>query len=113
MDVLEIESASSHSYSVQEVRRRERNANKWPVVVSFTCVDFFTVHTPELSLGEVIRHRLKNLFLFTFLGEDNAHVEGWRNSETEDSVNVGADDLQMHEGHEQFLEALSGGLVEL
>ena len=64
-------------------------------------------------VGQVVRHRLKNLTLITSLGEDNAHVELWWNSKSEDSIDVGADDLKMHECGEQLLEAFSCSLVQL
>ena len=98
---------------MQEVRRGELDADKWPVIVSLGSINLFSVHVLEFTVSQVVGHRLQNLPLVSFLREDDSHVEVWWNAESENAINVSADYLQVHQRAKQLLEALSCCRVQL
>lgn len=98
---------------MQEIRRGQCHVHEWPVVVSFTCIHLFTVHVLELGVSKVVGQILENLPLLAPLWNHQTHIETRRNTEPKHAINIHADDLQVHQGGEEFLEAFASSLMKL
>jgi hypothetical protein len=100
-------------YGVQEVGRGERYAHERPVIIRFTRIHLLTVHLTEFLFSEVIRQYLQNPLFLTFSGEHKSDIECRWNTKAENSINVDADNLQVHQSGKQFLETFGRRLMQL
>jgi len=104
---------ASSSHSVDVFWNRQGNTDKWPEIV---CVLLFlrvllAVHLFEALFGQHVHHVEHDGLLGALSGHDNSEPElGW-DTEAEDTVDVGADDLEVHEGDEEFFVSILCSLM--
>ena len=64
---------------------------------------FLTVHFFQAWFSKDLHHLNEAAFLLSLVRHDYSQEElGW-DAESKDSVNVGTDDLEVHERHKEFL----------
>lgn len=84
--------------------RSEREANEWPIVILFLSVHLFTVVFQKMSLSQAGVHLSKDGSLSTLLGANETNNELLLNAEAENTLDVGTNDLEVHESGEAVLE---------
>ena len=92
----------------------EWDCHEWPIVILLTCIDLLSVHLLQVLLCQDLSHLQQDGLLSVLSWKDSSDCELlWLNTESQDSIDVGSNDLEMHQGLEYLLERVSGDLVEL
>jgi len=70
-----------------------------------------TVHLFQAGFSKDLHHLNEGFCLHSLVRHDHSQEElGW-DAESKDSVNVGTDDLEVHEGHKELLMGTVGSLA--
>ena len=94
-------------------RASEWNADEGPVVILLLGVHLFSIVLAQVRLSQTLVHLREDQTLGALLGADKANHEALFDAEAEYALNVGTDNLEMHEAHHTVLEQICGDLVDV
>lgn len=94
-------------------RRRQRNADEWPVVVLLLRVHLLAVVLAQMVLCQTLVHLSENRALSALLWAHEANHEGLLDTEAEHALDIGTDHLQVHQADNAVLEQVLADLVDV
>lgn len=94
-------------------RARKGHAHEGPVVVILLRVHLLTIVLAQVFLRQTGVHLRQDGSLGALSGANKSEHESLLNSEAEHTLNVRADDLEMHQSNHNVLEKVCADLVDL
>ena len=89
------------------------DTHEGPVVILLLRIHLLTVVLPQVCLSQTSVHLVEDLALRSFLWAHKANNEALLNTKSQDTLNVCADDFEMHKTDNAVLEQISAHLVDV